>query len=456
MRRGKARTWLLRTVSVGSLCVALWNSSAVAQQQQKYSFDLPEQPLSASLKEYARVSGQQIIFTEDLVWGYTGKPLHGYLSASDALNQLLTGTGLFVEHTSAGVMIRRERRAGDSPDPAIGQTITDPPEQIVVTGLIHSLRTNLDIKRNAGGLVDVISAEDIGKFPDVDLAAAMQRIPGVTIYRGVSMLGGVPTSIGTATQITVRGFGPSFNETLFNSRKVSSGAGRAFDFSSVGADFVSQIDVMKSPDATLSSGAIGATVNIKFPKPLDHPGLKLVGSASGSVSPEQGNVTPNINALFSDSFANDTFGILIDGAYSVSRTRGHHVNIQGWEGTQINAAQVAGAGNNASNTNNINAWFVQDYGIYQETTTDTRINGRAALQWRPAENLLITVDDNYSRDTLHAINMAIASGSMPEACATSPRTPTAPSPALSSPIPRPTSSPRSTARCCRTTIPASM
>ena len=48
------------------------------------------------------------------------------------------------------------------------------------------------------------------------------------------------------------------------------------------------------------------------------------------------------------------------------------------------------------------AWFVQDYGIYQETTTDTRINGRAALQWRPAENLLITVDDNFSRDTLHA------------------------------------------------------
>jgi TonB-dependent receptor len=384
-------------------CIALWNNGALAQQQQKYSFDLPQQPLSASLKEYARVSGQQIIFTEDLVWGYTGKPLHGYLSASDALNQLLTGTGLFVEHTSAGVMIRREHYAGALDSPSLDQTISEPPEQVVVTGLIHSLRTNLDIKRNAGGLVDVISAEDIGKFPDVDLAAAMQRIPGVTISRGVSMLGGVPTSIGTATQITVRGFGPSFNETLFNGRKISSGAGRAFDFSSVGADFVSEIDVMKSPDAALSSGAIGATVNIKFPNALDHPGLKLVGSASGSFSPEQGNVTPNMNALFSDTFANDTFGILIDGAYAMSRTRGNHVNIQGWEGTQINDAQRAGAGPGASTINNRNAWFIQDYGIYQETTTDARINGRAALQWRPAENLLITVDDNYSRDTLHAL-----------------------------------------------------
>ena len=407
MRSGPSRHWLLRTVSVGSLCVALWSGSALAEQQ-KYSFDLPQQPLSDALKEYARVSGQQIIFTEDLVLGYVGKPLHGYLSASDALSQLLAGTGLFVEHTSAGVMIRRDRHAADgtqdSPaDTAAAQTIADQPEEVVVTGLIHSLRTNLDIKRNAGGLVDAIAAEDIGKFPDMDIAAAMQRIPGVTISRGVSSLGGVPTSIGTATEITVRGFGPQFNETLFNGRKVSSGAGRAFDFSSVGADFVSEIDVMKSPDAALSSGSIGATVNIKFPRPLEHPGLELVGSASGTVSPEQGNVTPNVNALFSDTFAHDSFGILIDGAYAMSRTRGNHVNIQGWEGTQINAAQLAGAGPGASTANAINAWFIQDYGIYQETTTDMRINGRAALQWRPAETLLITLDDNYSRDALHAL-----------------------------------------------------
>ena len=66
-------------------------------------------------------------------------------------------------------------------------------------------------------------------------------------------------------------------------------------------------------------------------------------------------------------------------------------------------SQLAGAAPGASTANAINAWFIQDYGIYQETTQDTRINGRAALQWRPAENLLITVDDNYSRDTLHAL-----------------------------------------------------
>ena len=403
MRGGKSRHWLLRTVSVGGLYVALWSSGAAAQQPV-FDFDLPQQPLSAALKEYARVSGQQIIFTEDLVWGYFGKPLYGRLSAADALDKLLAGTGLFVEHTATGaVMIRRSGPAEPATPRASAPEFSGVPvEEVIVTGLIHSLQTNLDIKRDAGGLVDVISAEDIGKFPDVDLAAAMQRIPGVTISRGVSVMGGVPTSIGTATQITVRGFGPAFNETLFGNRQVASGVGRAFDFSAIGADFVSRIEVMKTPDAALSSGAIGATVNIHFPVPFDHPGFSLVGSASTTISPEQGNVTPNIKALVSDTFGGDRFGILLDGAYSVSRTRGNHVNIQGWEGTRISPAQKADAAPGASNIPDSNAWFIQDYGIYQETTTDTRVNGRAVLQWRPHDDLLITLDENFSRDALHA------------------------------------------------------
>jgi len=251
--------------------------------------------------------------------------------------------------------------------------------------------------------VDAVSAEDIGKFPDIDLAAAMQRIPGVTASRGLTSLGGVPTSIGGATQITVRGFGPAFNETLFAGRKAASGIGRDFDFSAIGADFVSEVDVMKTPDAALSSGAIGATVNIKFPRPFDHPGFNAVGSLSATVSPEQGNVTPNAKLLLSDTFDGDRFGILVDGGYSMSRARGNHVNIQGWEGTLLSAAQLAGAAPGAATAPSTNAWFIQDYGIYQETTTDTRINGRAVLQWRPTGDLLVTLDDNYSRDTLHAI-----------------------------------------------------
>ena len=276
-------------------------------------------------------------------------------------------------------------------------------ESVTVTGLINSLQKNLDIKRDATGLVDAISAEDVGKFPDVDIAAALQHVPGVTISRGTSSMGGVATSTGNATSITIRGLGPQFVDTLYDGRKISSATGRTFDFSAVGADFVSQVDVMKSPDATLSSGAIGGTVNIKFPKPLDNPGFHMVGAVSATVSPEQGNPLPNADFLIRNTFNNDTFGILVDAAYTSNRVKGNHVNVQGWEGFDLNQCQRASPTATCATDPTTPAWFIQDYGLYQETTTETRYDGRLALQWRPTDSVLITVNDNYNRDTLHAV-----------------------------------------------------
>ena len=218
--------------------------------------------------------------------------------------------------------------------PAFAQATGDTMETVIVTGLRGSLQRDLDIKRDSTGVVDAITSEDIGKFPDVNLADAMMRIPGVTVTRGVSSLAstGSTTTTGEATEITVRGFGPTFNETLFDGRQVATGTGdRAFDFSSLTSDFVSQIDVMKTPDATMSSGAIGATINVKFPKPFDHPGLVIAGSFSGTVSPEDGQFGPNGDFLISDTFAHDTFGILVAASYSDTRTRENHINNQGWE-----------------------------------------------------------------------------------------------------------------------------
>ena len=273
--------------------------------------------------------------------------------------------------------------------------------EIVVTGIRASLQQSLDIKRDAFGIVDAISAEDIGNFPDNNLAEAMQRIPGVSVSRGTSNVGGVPTSFGQGTEITVRGFGPTYNETLFDGRPVASGTGnRGFDFSSVGSDFVGQVDVLKTPDATLSSGAIGATINIKYPKPFDHPGLQLAGSASASYSPEQGNGTPNAGILISDTFANDTFGVLVDADYQENKALANHVNIQGWEGSLIAPSQLAGAAAGASTTPSIKDWFIQDYGVYQEHDKHERDDARLVLQWRPMDNLELTVNDDYSREWL--------------------------------------------------------
>jgi TonB-dependent receptor len=298
-------------------------------------------------------------------------------------------------------------------------TASDPAlEEIVVTGLRASLQQSLDIKRDSFGIVDAISAEDIGKFPDSNLAAALERVPGVTVTRGAMSLtgtGGTSTT-GDPTQITVRGFGPQFNETLFDGRQVPTAFGnntRGFDFGSIGSEFVSQVDVLKTPDATLSSGAIGATVNIKYPKPFDHPGMQLAGSLSGTDSTGANKVTPNASLLFSDTFADDRFGFLVDVGYADTKVRANHINIQGWEGGNpasgggLVPCQLRGAGpcavapgSTGSPPPTINDWFIQDYGIYQEHNDDKRVGGRLVLQARPIDGLEMTLDDNYAKETL--------------------------------------------------------
>jgi iron complex outermembrane receptor protein len=276
--------------------------------------------------------------------------------------------------------------------------------EIVVTGLRGSLQRNMDIKRNSVGVVDAISAEDIGKFPDSNVAAALQRVPGVSVSRGTSSLGGLPGTTGDATAITVRGFGPAFNETLYDGRPISSGtSNRSFDFSTVGADFVGELDILKTPDAGLSAGAIGATVNIKYPKPFDHPGLRIAGSFSGSINDGEGKVAPAGGLLVSDTFADDTFGVLADVIYTQHKTQTNHINNQGWEGGYYAPCQLGPTCTDAQlASKTIPGFFSQDYGIYQEHTTDTRIDARIALQWKPSSSLLLTVDDNFSHEKVRA------------------------------------------------------
>lgn len=273
-------------------------------------------------------------------------------------------------------------------------------DQIVITGLRGSLQRNLDIKRASPGVVDAISAEDIGKFPDANVAASLQRLPGVSIQRSGSR--------GEPQGITVRGFGGDFNETLYDGRRISTATGgRSVDFSTVGADFVGGLSVYKTPDVSLSSSSIGATVNVAFPKPFDKPGRRVAITASGSLQDDAGKIVPTVGALFSDTFADDKFGVLVDGMYTRHDTQTNRVYVSGWPGgyyapCQLKATCADGEVN--ASTKTILGWFEQQYGASQIYTKDERIDGRIALQWNPAEGVTVTLDDNYSRQTIRADN----------------------------------------------------
>jgi iron complex outermembrane receptor protein len=269
-------------------------------------------------------------------------------------------------------------------------------DEVVVTGIIGSLQRNLDLKREAPGVVDVITSEDIGKFPDSNVAASLQRVPGVSIQRAGTR--------GEPTGITVRGFGGDFNETLYDGRRISTATGgRSVDFSTVGADFVGSLTVMKTPDVSLSASSIGATVNIAFPKPFDHPGMRFSASVSGSEQDEAGSVQPTGGFLFSDTFGDDTFGILADAIYSKRETDANRVFVSGWEGGKFAPCQLTATCTGpdlAAANKTIVGWWQQQTGAEQSQVTDERIDGRIAFQWKPSDNTLLTIDDNFSRQKL--------------------------------------------------------
>jgi iron complex outermembrane recepter protein len=271
-------------------------------------------------------------------------------------------------------------------------------DELVVTGLRGSLQRNLDIKRSSAGVVDAISAEDIGKFPDSNVAASLQRLPGVSIQRAGAR--------GEPQGITVRGFGGDFNETLYDGRRISTATGgRSVDFSTVGADFIGGLSVLKTPDVTLSSSSIGATVNVAFPKPFDRPGRRVAFTASGSLQDDAGKVVPTVGALFSDTFADNTIGVLVDAMYTRHDTQTNRVYVSGWPGGRYAPCQLTPTCTPAELTNKtLVGWFEQQAGASQIYTKDERVDGRIALQWNPAEGVTVTLDDNYSRQEIRADN----------------------------------------------------
>ena len=303
---------------------------------------------------------------------------------------------------------------------ATGPSADQPGElqEVVVTGVRASLQRALDIKQQSLGVVDAISAEDIGQFPDSNIGQAIGRIPGVTVNRGslnYSSAAGAPTATGEVQGINVRGFGGSFNEVLVEGRPIASGNGQTFNFSDFAALYVGEVDVHKTPDMTLSSGSVASTINVKFPNPFDHPGPQAQAQVLAKMYQLDGGTRPGFGALLSDTFADNKFGILIDGDYQDEHVLNHHQDIVGWKGASGSATTgwlacsnfavapsgsgCATVGTGATGRSMVPTWYPQDMAMYLERIDVRRKDARASLQWRPTDSVLVTLDDNFaSRD----------------------------------------------------------
>ncbi|MEJ0086999.1 MAG: TonB-dependent receptor [Pseudomonadota bacterium] len=291
-------------------------------------------------------------------------------------------------------------------------------DEIVVTGIRGSLTSSMNLKREAMGVVDGIVAEDIGKFPDTNLAESLQRISGVSIDR----------SIGEGSRITVRGVGPDYNLVLLNGRQMpgssiadtSASNSRSFDFANLASEAISGVEVYKTSRASSSTGGIGATVNIKTTRPLDAPGTRVsfgvkgVNDTSASNLPDNlkgSDFTPEVSGIFSMTSEDGTFGIAATASYQERDLGFNQAAVgNGWRpfaGDENNWGTIPNEG--APGSQNItnhpgpdDIYSVpQNLGYSVNGIERKRTNGQLTFQFKPIDTMTATLDYTYSENKVH-------------------------------------------------------
>ena len=269
-------------------------------------------------------------------------------------------------------------------------------EVIEVTGIMSSLSRSMSVKRNSSGVVDVISAEDMGKFPDTNLAESLQRITGVSVSR----------SNGEGSQITVRGFGPQFNLITLNGRQMpGTGNSRSYSLENLSSDGISALEVYKTARGEQPSGGLGATVNIVTVKPLDSPGEKYSLSAKGiydESNVEGSNVTPEFSALYSNTFADETLGFALTFSHQERDFQQQSANIQGWQfqpDAQLPTLDADKVIDNRSASAAAGAFFPRDMNYGIANVERERTNANVTFQYAPIESLIMTLDYTMGETT---------------------------------------------------------
>ena len=203
-------------------------------------------------------------------------------------------------------------------------TQDDDVADIVVTGIRSSLQGALNAKRNSPTVLDAISAEDIGKFPDKNVGEALQRVTGVQITR----------SDGEGSGVTIRGADPSLNRVEINGTTALSttvGGGRDVDFRDLPSEFVNRVEVVKSATADMTEGGVGGTVRIITRRPFDNGGKPyLAGSAQAIYADIGDHMDPRLALIGSDTFADGTIGILVSGTFENRNVESHQARTTGW------------------------------------------------------------------------------------------------------------------------------
>jgi iron complex outermembrane recepter protein len=214
-------------------------------------------------------------------------------------------------------------------------------EEVVVTGYRQALQQSLETKRNASVVEDVLTAEDVGKFPDKNVAEALQRLPGIVTER----------DFGEGERINLRGTLTTLTKATLDGHSLSTAdwflldqqnATRSFNYLMLPADLIGKVEVMKTAEADVEEGGIGGTVNIETRRPLDLERFTAYAQAEAAHSELSNKTNPYATALVSWKDADNTIGFLLAGIYQERQIRRDGFEVLGWSPLSV----ITGSGNN--------------------------------------------------------------------------------------------------------------
>ncbi|APP74915.1 TonB-dependent receptor [Xanthomonas vesicatoria ATCC 35937] len=254
-------------------------------------------------------------------------------------------------------------------------------DTITVTGYRASLEKSQAVKRSANSIVDAISAEDIGKFPDINAAESLSHLPGISVDR----------QFGEGEKVSINGTDPALNRVLLNGQTIASGdwggnptdtSGRTFNYTLLSPEIIGLMEVYKTPEARIDEGSIGGTVIVHTRKPLDLPKNTVRGSVGYNYNDRSEEGNPRGSALWSWKNDDETFGALISATHDKQDLARAGIEYFGYTtGAGIPpTATITGDGSDVA-TARVPAGISSAF--FQQTRERSGLQG--ALQWKPDE-----------------------------------------------------------------------
>jgi iron complex outermembrane receptor protein len=308
------------------------------------------------------------------------------------------------------------QQAAGAAAPAQGDQL----QEVVITGIRASLEESLTVKKKSTDVIDVVTAEDIGKMPDKNIADSLSHVPGVTVSSAGANEGGFDEN----DRVSLRGTGPSLTQTLIDGHNVASGdwfvlnqtgtVGRSISYTLLPSELVSRVEVQKSSEADTVEGGVAGTVNIVTRKPLnDFKKEFTVEASAGAVYADLPSKTdPQFSALVSWRNPDSTFGVMGQGFYEDRHLRRDGTEILGYDqinpcsqtvtgipgSTQLaNGACSPGAVTLTPHPDLANVWYPHDIGSAFFTQERKRTGGLVNVQFKPNDATDLDLSGFYAK-----------------------------------------------------------